>query len=154
MKRLLVFVLVLLLFGGCAGYPGYEIGTVRLITDGAEHEASVQPLHSLRYGVAASSHNWSWWLDENFHMMTRIPYTEDMRIVIDGRDGTVTSPVYPIEYRDELAGLVISVESRSSSGLVFASLFEDSGLYLVSITVRWGNDRANAINQYHFRIAR
>ncbi|MCL2569094.1 MAG: hypothetical protein FWE12_06660 [Oscillospiraceae bacterium] len=169
--RTLVTALILLLLGACTTSDArqVEIGTVRLIANGIEHE----PYHHFIRGtfISESGHvsgtgiPFDSWLESNASTMLVIQYADDLHIVIDGRDAQIGGegdgpvPWSSEEYYDGMRLIFIRTDLAGERFCVL--LPGESGIYLLSVLVEWvSEDRRNGgdgefrSHRYVFKIVR
>ena len=166
-KRICIFVFViallltialLLVMYINAGTNRFETGSVTLIANGIEHEpvshmstASVTTSDGVE--ARASSQPFSGWLERNISTIPRIPYADDLQIVVTGRDAVGWWFSVAYEYGDDMVHIPIPVDNPSY-GRADIPIPDEPGTYLVQVTVQWGRGGNYAIWHYVFRIVR
>lgn len=147
---------ILLLFSACTGpsLRPVEVGSVRLIADGVEHEPYIYFAHGASYTeqgdiLSASGIPFEGWLRDNLNTMSKIQYAEDLQLVVTGRDKDIgggnvrvlppLGPWVPEEYHEAEVVLPIPAE-QFIDGRVGISSLEAQGAYIVSVFVRWSVD--------------
>ena len=167
-KRIFMLVFALFFLTACGRSElGYEIGSIRLIADGVEHEPYIHLLHAGFHidgsPVIASGHPAAIWLEENLSTMRRIPYSDDLQLFLTGRHGQVNTGFRRME--TELEGMeVVAIRDedfvRRGADVWRAnvSLPDEAGIYLVFVDVQWsgrGTDFQDfTANRYLFKIER
>jgi len=136
----------------------FEIGSVRLIADGVEHEPYIHFVHATTSIegslVSISGLRFSLWLEEVLDTMSEIQYVENLQIVIEGQDGEIASSWDAPEYYNEMRLVNIFAESFVD-GKADVSLPGVSGTYLVLVNVQWSGDGEEFVSyQYVFKIVK
>ena len=154
-KRIFIFMLALFFLAAC----GYEVGNVRLIADGVEHEPYIYTLHAMFRidgGMVSASGAYFFatdrWLETYTNDMQEVPYADNLQIVIDGRHGEVNtgqrSP-FPAHHDG------MQIIAVRSAGEINALLPDAAGTYLVYVDVIWsGRGQEFTALRYVFKIIR
>ncbi|MCL2367851.1 MAG: hypothetical protein FWC72_02550 [Oscillospiraceae bacterium] len=160
-RRIFVLSLVLLLLSACTG-PGYEIGSVRIIADGIEYTPFIHGISSSivtngQQVIASGGGLFSERLAEALWSIPIISYTNDLQILVEGKDGTIgtfwSAPAYIADMGSKQIPLRAVSSESFTDGRADVSL-PGPGEFLVFVDVQWGSGREFTTNRYIFRIER
>jgi len=140
------------------GELDFEIGNVRLIANGVEHEPYIHFVHATTsiegYLVSVSGLRFSLWLEEVLDTIPEIQYVENLQVVIEGQDGKIASSWDAPEYYEEIR-LVNIFAGSFVDGKADVSLPDVPGTYLLLVNVQWSGGGEELVSyQYVFKIVK
>ena len=145
-KRVFLVIGLLVLCGallfGIEWLRPYKVGTVRIISNGTEYTPMENWLYSVSDGICADG--FALWPQDVADKLTAIPYADEFKIVIKGRDAmNVRYTLYDDKYE------------RVYSSMEAFSLPAKQGEYILDVFVSWGHCFTNncAGGQHLFKIS-
>ena len=142
MKKVIYIGLILalcLIMAACSGgndqaEPGFEVGSVTIISNGIEHRPYARVMHSgtrtpagtLSASAAIAP------LEEIFEMLPEIEYSDDFQVVIDGEDARWIT----YTWHDANFELVV-VDGQMLISMKELGFPDEAGLYILGISVYW-----------------